>query len=280
MDAIKTNNLTKHYSGYSLEGLNLTLPKGTIMGLVGENGAGKTTTIKLLLGAITADAGSACVLGIDTSDKSFIDTKQDIGVVLDEAHFPDVLTAEKIETIMKYTYINWDSELFYSYTDKLNLPINKPLADFSRGMKMKFSLAVALSHKAKLLILDEPTSGLDPFVRESILDILNEFTRDEENSILISSHIVSDLEKICDYIAFIQQGKLTICEEKDILLEKYAIVKLSEKQALQVANDTYIRKMKTHFGYTLLMEKSKVPVEVTPEISSLEDIILLLSRKN
>ncbi len=276
MNAIDIKDLTKSYGEFKLDNLNLQLPTGTIMGLVGENGAGKTTTIKLIMNAIEAEQGSISVLGNLNTDKSFIETKQDIGIVLDEANFPDVLTVKNIDKIMVKTYKNWDSKMFYEYAECFSLPTNKKFKEFSKGMKMKLSIAVALSHKAKLLILDEATGGLDPMARDEILDILNDFTRDENNSILFSSHITSDLEKICDYIAFIHKVILILCEEKDVLLESYAISKLSEQQFLDIPTDAIVGKKKNNYGYEVLLKKDEINAAIEVERTTIEDIVLFM----
>ncbi len=275
-NAIEIKGITKSYKDFKLDNLNLNLPTGTILGLVGENGAGKTTTIKLIMGAISAESGSVSVLGNDNANKTFIDTKQDIGVVLDEANFPAVLNIKNIDKIMSKTYKNWDSKEFFEYIQRFDLPQNKKFKEFSKGMKMKLSIAVALSHKAKLLILDEATGGLDPMARDEILDILNEFTRDENNSILFSSHITSDLEKICDYIAFIHKGKLILCEEKDRLIESYAIAKLSNEEFLDIPTDAIVGKKKNSYGYEVLLKKDEINTAIELERTTIEDIVLFM----
>ena len=205
MNAIEISGLCKSYEGFRLENFSLNLPKGSILGLAGENGAGKSTIIKLIMNAERRDAGSVRVLGTECTEPEFSDLKNDIGIVLDEANFPTVLTPKMICRVMESTYKNWNSTQYFDYVRRFALPEDKKFKDFSRGMKMKLAIAAALSHNAKLLVLDEATGGLDPLVRDEILDILNDFTRDEEHSILMSSHIVSDIEKICDYFAFIHQ---------------------------------------------------------------------------
>ena len=193
-NALEINDLNKNYPGFSLNHLNLTLPSGCILGLIGENGAGKTTTIKLILDIIKKDSGSIRILGRDCTSATTI-LKEEIGVVLDEVGFQECLTPLQIGRIMKDIFHNWDPSLYDQYLQKFNLPNKKEFGKFSKGMKMKLGIAVALSHHPKLLILDEATSGLDPVMRDEILDIFNDFTRDESHAILISSHIVSDLEK-------------------------------------------------------------------------------------
>jgi len=278
MNAIEINNLSKSYPGFELRDINLTLPTGAIMGLVGENGVGKSTTIKLIMNAISRDSGSVKVLGVDNLSGEFIAVKEDIEVVLDEAYFPEVLTPENVGKVMKNTYRNWDDECYYNFLNRFRLPEKKAFKDFSRGMKMKLAIAVAISHKPKLLILDEATSGLDPIVRDEILDIFNDFTRDETHSVLLSSHIVSDLEKICDYIAFIHNGKLLFCEEKDKLLEEYAIIKMSKDDFEKMPKEAVKGKKVSKYGVEVLVLKAAVSNTFSTEYTTLEDIILFLAR--
>lgn len=280
MNAIELNGVTKSYPGFTLAPLNLALPMGTILGLVGENGAGKTTTIKLILNAISPDTGSISVLGASNQDKEFTTRKQEIGIVLDEACFPGILNAGDLERILRATYPNWDTPLFQQYLQTFHLPVDKKIQDYSRGMKMKLSIASALSHHPKLLVLDEATSGLDPMVRDEILDIFNDFTRDEDHSVLLSSHIISDLEKICDYIAFLHQGRLVLCEEKDVLLETYAIVKLSPEEFAALPEQAVVRARKIGYGYDALVLKGQISPAFPREITTLEDIILFLAKED
>ena len=214
MNAIDCRGLHKTYEGFALHDLSFSLPSGTILGLVGENGAGKSTTLRLLMNTIGRDAGSVSLLGVDNQSKDFLRVKQDIGIVLDESCLPETLTAREVGKLMALTYERWEPETFSGYLTRFSIPLDKANKDFSRGMKMKLALAVALSHRAKLLLLDEATSGLDPMVREEVLDILLDFTREGAHTVVLSSHIVSDLEKVCDYIAFLHQGKRLLCEER------------------------------------------------------------------
>lgn len=280
MNAIEMKQVTKTYGDFTLDNINLVLPQGTILGLVGENGAGKSTSIRLIMDAIKADSGTISVLGTSNQSKEFAALKQDIGVVLDEAYFPEVLNAKNINQILKDTYIRWDEAVYFSYIKRFQLPLDKKFKDFSRGMKMKLAIAVALSHDPKLLILDEATGGLDPIVRDEILDIFNEFTRDETHSILLSSHIVSDLEKICDYIAFLHKGRLVLCEEKDSMMEKYAVSKLTREQFESLPGDAVIGKKRTGFGYEVLVKKDQINPAFPVERTTLEDIILFLTKED
>lgn len=259
MNAIEIKNLCKSYKDFKIDNLNLTLPGGYIMGLVGENGAGKSTTIKLILDIVHKDSGSIKVLGKDNSN-DFELTKEDIGVVLDDAEFFNgCFTAAEVGSIMSYSFKNWDAELFFSYLEKLSVPSNKKIKGFSRGMKMKLGIAVALSHNARLLILDEATNGLDPVVRDEVTDLLMEFTADENHSVLISSHIVSDLEKICDYIAFIHNGTVIMCEEKDRLRDDYAVIHCTEQQLSELNQSAVIGVRRTAYGTTAVVKRNEIP---------------------
>lgn len=278
MNAIEIKGLTKQYQGFRLGSYDLTLPSGCILGLVGENGAGKSTTIRLIMDAITRDAGTVTVLGVDNQSPEFAAVKEDIGVVLDEAYFPEVLSAANVGKIMACTYRRWDMEKYRGYLTRFDLDDRKLIRDYSRGMRMKLAIAVALSHDPKLLILDEATSGLDPMVRDEILDIFNEFTRDPGHSILLSSHIVSDLEKICDYIAFLHKGKLMLCEEKDQLLEEYALVHLSAERFADLPEDSIVGRKNGRFGVEALVLRSRVPQDLPVEHTNLEDIILFMAK--
>ncbi len=278
MNAIEIKGLEKRYDGFQLGSFDLTLPSGCIMGLVGENGAGKSTTIKLIMNAIGRDAGEISVLGVDNRSAEFRDVKEDIGVVLDEAYFPEVMSARNVGKVMALTYKNWDAAAFEGYLKKFSLAPDKIFKDYSRGMRMKLAIAAALSHGAKLLILDEATSGLDPMARDELLDIFNDFTRDENCSILLSSHIVSDLEKICDYIAFLHRGRLVLCEEKDRLLEEYALIRLPEERLRELPEESVISRRASGYGTEALVLRGGIPAAIPTEHTSLEDIILFLAK--
>ena len=278
MNAIEIKGLTKSYKDFTLDNLDLILPSGCIMGLIGENGAGKSTTIKLLLDIIHKDSGSITLLGRDT-ETELKDIKEDLGVVLDEVGLPDVFKAKHINKIMKNTYKNWDEEKFFALLKSLKVPENKKFKEFSRGMKMKMGIAIALSHDPKLLILDEATNGLDPVVRDEVTDIFNDFTRDEGHSILISSHIVSDLEKLCDYVAFIHEGKLLLCEEKDILLEQYGIIHCTEQQLSELDRRAVIGRKISRYGAEAIVQRGEIPVgfEVSPV--SIEELFIFMVKE-
>ncbi|HJC51151.1 MAG TPA: ABC transporter ATP-binding protein [Candidatus Anaerostipes avistercoris] len=279
MNAVEMRHVEKNYGQFQIRDLNLCLPSGYIMGLIGENGAGKSTTIKMILNLIRMDQGEIRVFGEKTED-SPADSKEEIGIVLDESQFPEGVTVEQVNKIMKSIYKKWDEEEFYRLTDYFSLPRKKKrFKEFSRGMQRKLSIAVAMAHNAKLLILDEPTSGLDPVVRDEILDLFNDFTRDENHSILISSHIVGDLEKLCDYVAFIQKGRLIICEEKDQLLESYGILKCSEEELAELDEQAVAGVRDYGYGVEALVEKCRLPEGYQTEATSLEDIIIFLSKR-
>ena len=277
MNAIELSHINKSFGDFAIRDLNLTVPSGTICGLVGENGAGKSTTIRLLMGALQPDSGTASVLGTNVSSPEFREGKEDVGVVLDEAYFPESLNAAQVGKIMAATYCQWDQKLYDSYLKRFDLPEKKQFKDFSRGMRMKLAIAVALSHQPKLLVLDEATAGLDPIVRDEVLDIFNEFTREEDHSILISSHILSDLEKLCDYIAFIHKGDLLFCEEKDRLLEQYGILEDSRENLDCLQPEAIVAREENRYGgVRALVRRDLAPAGFQLEKPSVEDIVLFL----
>ena len=277
MNAIELSHINKSFGDFAIRDLNLMVPSGTICGLVGKNGAGKSTTIRLLMGALRPDSGTAAVLGVDVSSPEFQQVKEDVGVVLDEAYFPESLNAVQVGKILAATYRQWDQRLYEGYLNRFDLPAAKAFKDYSRGMRMKLAIAAALSHRPKLLVLDEATAGLDPIVRDEVLDIFNEFTREEDHSILISSHILSDLEKLCDYIAFIHQGNLLFCEEKDRLLEEYGIFTDSAEQLECLLPEAIVaREPNGYGGVRALIRRDLAPAGFQLEKPSVEDIVLFL----
>lgn len=278
MNAIEVKDLCKNYSDFSLDHLNLTLPRGCIMGLIGENGAGKSTTIKLILEMIRRDSGSITIYGQDNRENTRL-MKEEIGVVPDEMGIPSCLTARQIGRIMKGTFKNWDGQAYEGYLRKLSVPDRKQFKDLSRGMKMKLGIAIALSHRAKLLILDEATSGLDPVVRDEILDIFCDFTREEDHAILISSHIVSDLEKICDYVAFLHRGKLMLCEEKDLLKEQYAVVHCTPGELAQLDPSAVIGKKQNTYGVEAIVSKSVIPGGMESSPIDIEQLFIFMVKE-
>jgi len=277
MNAIEIKGLKKNYRDFNLGPIDLTLPQGCIMGLIGENGAGKSTTIKAMLGMITA-GGSIRLLGKDIGGDAAA-LKQDIGVVPDEIGLPEMLNARQIEKIMRDTFTNWQTDVFNDYLSKFNLPEKKAFKEYSKGMKMKLGIAIALSHEAKLLILDEPTSGLDPLVRDEIVSILNDFTRDESRAILISSHIVSDLEKICDYIAFLHKGRMMLCEEKDRLLEQYGVLHTTADVLNELEDGAVIGKRVTDYGAEAIVDRAKIPQTFETQPVSIEELFVIMAKE-
>lgn len=275
MNAIEIKNLTKSYKGFTLNNLSLILPSGCIMGLIGENGAGKSTTIKMLLDIVRSDSGDIKIFGAERSAMQ----KNDIGVVLDEVGIPESFTIKDINSIMKHSFNNWNEKTFFDYMDRFRLPEKKAFKTFSKGMKMKMGIAIALSHDAKLLILDEPTSGLDPVVRDEIVEILNDFTRDESHSILISSHIVSDLEKICDYIAFLHNGKLMLCEEKDRLLEQFCFINTTEEMLKELDKSAIIGKKFNKFGVEAIVDREKIPHSFDTQPVTIEELFIFMVKE-
>lgn len=225
--SLAIEGLKKSYQDFTLDHVDLKVPEGSIVGLIGENGAGKSTTIKAALGLVRKDEGKIYFFGKEVTDFAK-DAADGVGVTFDSFHFSQLLNAAQIGKICKNIYKNWDDSVYLQYLQKFQLPERKPIKEYSKGMRAKFSLAIAMSHHARLLVLDEPTSGLDPVMRDEILDIFLDFVQDERHSILISSHITSDLEKIADYIAFIHKGKIILYESKDQLLYFYGVIRCSK----------------------------------------------------
>lgn len=220
---LEIDNLSKDYGDFVLDRVSFLLPRGVIMGLIGENGAGKSTTINCILNEIQKSSGKVLIFGKDhISDE--IEIKSKLGVVFDENHFPDIFTPMEIGKYMSGIYPGWEWVVYRQFLEKFELPKDKKIKDYSKGMKVKLAFAVALSHKAELLILDEATSGLDPIIRDDVLDMLIDFVQDESHSVLVSSHIISDLEKVADYITFLHKGKVIFSHEKDDLVDNYGIV--------------------------------------------------------
>lgn len=275
-NAIEIRSLCKHYKGFSLDDLNLDLPYGCVLGLVGENGAGKSTTIRLIMDTLERDGGTVSVLGADNQSKEFLDLKEDIGVVLDETFVPEVINAKQMGKIMAGTYKNWDQAVYDGWIRRFELPLDKKFKDYSRGMTMKLGIAAALSHHPRLLLLDEATGGLDPMVREELLEVFADFAAQDGHAVLLSSHIVSDLERICDYIAFLHKGRLVLCEEKDLLLDKYGILKCSKEQLANIPQEAIHGRRVGTYGVEALVEREFMPRDAVVDRASLEDIILYM----
>ena len=280
-DAINVKNLSKNYKDFTLNKISFSVPKGSIMGFVGENGAGKTTTIKAILDLIRLDEGEVTILG---SEAKYLpaEIKSQIGVVFDGSNLHDNLNVKNINLVMRNIYNIWDERVFNEYVKKFQLPENKIIKDFSRGMKMKLSIAIALSHHSKLLILDEATSGLDPMVRDEILDIFLEFIQDEENAILLSSHIISDIEKIADYVTFIHQGKIVFSESKDDLIYQHGVIRCRKEDVSGVDRSFVVGIRENSFGAELLIRNKKEFQkrfrQYVVEKTSIEEIMLFISR--
>ena len=275
-DALTISGLKKTYPDFVLDGVSFSVPRGSIVGLIGENGAGKSTTISAALGLIQTESGSVSVLGKEKLDH---ETRKQIGVVFDGNNFPENLSPCKISHVMRDIYRSWNDGTFLKLLEKFSVPANKPVKQFSKGMKMKLAIAVALSHDSRLLILDEATSGLDPVVRDDILDLLLEFVQDETHSILVSSHITSDLEKIADYIVFLHKGKVVFSKPKDELIEQYGILKCGAAQfdALDKADLIVCRKMDYEWQ-ALVANRDKIQKKYPKALvvpASIDEIMLL-----
>ena len=275
MNALELRGLTKHYKDFTLGPLDLTLPGGTICGLIGENGAGKSTTIKLILDMLQKDGGTVTILGRDNRT-DLVHTKEEIGVVLGSEGIPLCLTAVQAGKVMAGIYRNWDAGVYAGFCKRFELPAKKKYNEYSTGMKMKLCLAVALSHHPKLLLLDEATSGLDPVVRDELIDLLLDFVRDEDHAILISSHIVSDLEKLCDTIAFLHKGKLLLCEDKDTLRDEYALWHGTVAQLEELAPDVVVSQRVTPYGAEALVKRDGVPTGSALTPVSIEELFVLM----
>lgn len=274
---LELKNVTKDYGDFKLDGVNLSVTKGGICGFIGQNGAGKTTTISLILDIIKKDAGTIKVFGEDMTENS-IALKERIGVVFDEMGYHDFLTATQINKIMGNIYKNWNEKVFFQYLERFGLPKKKRCGAFSRGMRMKLQIAVALSHCAELLIMDEPTSGLDPIVRSEMLQIFQEFVMDENHTILLSSHITSDLERIADEVVFINKGKIILAGNKDELLETHGLMKCKKNDLASIDKSDIIAIRPSAFCTEVLVAdreacERKYP-KVVMEQTNLEEIMV------
>lgn len=265
------NNVCKSYKDFSIKNVNLALPKGYIMGFVGANGAGKSTTINCLLGLSKIDSGTVKIFGKEKLENS---DKEKIGVVLDGCPFAETLTLKDIRKILSNIYKNWDNDKFTQLCDKFSLPKDKKIKEYSTGMRAKLNIATAMSHNAQLLVLDEPTSGLDPIIRDEVLDMLVDFIQDENRGILISSHITSDLEKICDYISFIKNGEIVFVENKDELYEKYAILHCKNDELSTIDKSAIIGYKQNKFSTEVLVYKDKADKNFMMDKASIEDVML------
>lgn len=278
MDSIlQVNNLTKQYDGFKLDHVSFSVPKGAIMGLIGENGAGKSTTINAILDLIYKDEGTVTFWGQELSGSKQL--KEDIGVVFDGINFYETLTPAKVGKIGRTVYKQWDAHLYQEYLKHFQLPLDKEIKTLSKGMKMKLCIAFALSHKPKMLILDEATSGLDPVMRDDILEVFLDFVQDETHSILMSSHITTDLEKVADYITFIHQGKVLFCKTKDELRYNYGIIRCGAALFDQLDKDEILAYRKDDYQWNVLVadkEKAKRKYKnAVVDDATIDDILLM-----
>ncbi|MBR4554727.1 MAG: ABC transporter ATP-binding protein [Ruminococcus sp.] len=276
-NAIEIKGLTKHYDGFTLDGISFDVPKGSIMGFIGQNGAGKSTTIYSLLGIVKPDEGEIKIFGKDFRENE-LEIKHDISAVFDELPFHEQLNAKMLDRMLSHIFKDWSSETFKSYLDRFSLPYKKKFGRFSKGMKMKLQIAAALSHNARLLIMDEATTGLDPVVRNEILDIFMEYLQDEDHSILMSSHITSDLEKIADSVTFIDKGKILLTGYKDDILASHGILKCTKSDYAAIDKADYISARVSDVGAELLISdraacERKYPGAVI-DSAALDDIMV------
>lgn len=286
MNALEITGLRKQYQNkkkdatpaFALQGLDLTLPCGCILGLVGENGAGKSTTIKLILDMLRRDGGSVRIFGQDSRTRGPLG-RAEIGVVLDDIGLPEYLSAREVGAVMAGIYPNWDAAAFAGYLGRFALSPTMRLKEYSRGMRMKLGIAVALSHQARLLLLDEATGGLDPLVRDEVTDLFGEFTRAEDHAVLISSHIVSDLEKICDYIAFLHRGQLLLCGEKDRLHEEYGLLHCSAQTLAALPAAAVLGKKEGPYGVQALVKKAALPAGLSASPADLEQMFIFMVKE-
>ncbi|MDE7194144.1 MAG: ABC transporter ATP-binding protein [Oscillospiraceae bacterium] len=272
-NCIELKGVTRRYPKFTLNGIDLTVPCGSVMGFIGENGAGKSTTIKAILGLLKKGEGSVTVLGEDASGLSS-QIKEQIGVVFDGLAFPANLNAKQLDKVMMGIYKNWDSSVFFGYLNRFELPFDKKFKSFSRGMEMRLSIAAALSHHPRLLVLDEPTSGLDPVMRSEILDIFMEFMQDESHTIFISTHITSDLEHIADYICFIHKGSIVFTEERNEMLERHRILKCTDDELARIDKADIIGMRKGRYSNEVLTTAAEKYPDITADAPSIEEIMV------
>jgi ABC-2 type transport system ATP-binding protein len=275
--AIACTNVRKKLGSFSLDLENFCVQKGTVHGLIGANGSGKTTTIKLLLGLMKQDEGDISVLSSSAIAQD-ADTRNRIGFIVDDASVPSMLNPKEMGAVLSHVYSEWDATAYSKLLTQFKLDQKKPYRSCSRGMKVKVLLAIALSHKASLLILDEPTSGLDPLSRDEILSLLSDYSKDEEHTIFITSHITSDLEKLCDYITVLDDGKVRLTEEKDALLDSYRLVRTTHSGLSDFDPEAIIAKREGEFQIELLMHKEQIPTFAEPIRITLEELVIMLAK--
>ena len=278
---LELRNLTKSYpkSGFTLDQVTFSLPYGSILGFVGENGAGKTTTIGCILNTVRKDSGTVKIFGREMGDAD-TDIREKIGVVYDGDNFPGFWTAKQLSKVMEGLYKNWDQALFQKYLEDFQLPTNQKIKRYSKGMTMKLAIAAALSHHPELLILDEATGGLDPVMRDDMLDVFLEFVQEENHSILLSSHITSDLEKVADYITFIHNGRLILTAAKDDLVYRYAVMRCRESQFQTLDREDILAYRKRDMQIDVLVADGGKAQgkykDVVVDHASVDEIMLLL----
>ncbi len=276
-NAIEIKGLTKKYDGFTLDNVSFNVAKGSIMGFIGQNGAGKTTTIRSLLNIIRYDSGSINMLGMDNIEHEY-EIKEQISAVFDEMPFHETFNAHQISKIMNSIYKEWNNSQFKEYLERFSLPEKKKIGKFSKGMKMKLQIAVALSHNARLLIMDEATTGLDPVVRNEILDIFREYLINESRSILMSSHITSDLEKISDSVTFIDKGKILLTGYKDDILYNHVLIKCSKSDYKEISSSDFVSARVSDYGIEIMTADrnlcSKKYSGLNIEKTTLEEIML------
>ena len=277
MDNVKVENLKKIYKDFVLHDITFNVPQGTVVGVIGENGAGKSTTLNCILDTVKPDSGEIYIFGKNIVNLD-VETRNRIGAVIGEDGLPSNLTARQAEKVLRGVLLRWSAEKFNNYLKKFELPTDKQISAFSRGMKQKLMIAVALSHETSLLVLDEPTSGLDPIARDEIIDVFYDYIQDEKHSIIFSSHILSDLEKICDYILFIHKGKQIFFEEKNVLYEKYGILNCGVKEFEEVPPEAVIGFNKTVYGVNALVKRNLIGQKYKLEQAKIDDIMLYFIR--
>lgn len=274
--ALELKNVSKHYRDFSLDNVSFQVPRGSIVGLIGENGAGKSTTINAILGIVQKDGGTVTILDQTDPDPR---SRENIGVVFDGNNYPDMLTPVQLGKVFANIYHSWEPDTYQKLLGKFSIPSDKKIKGFSKGMKMKFAIAVAFSHRSRLLILDEATSGLDPVMREEILDMFLDFIQDEDHSILVSSHITSDLEKVADYIVFIHNGKIVFSKPKDELMENYGIIKCGADFLEKVDREKIIACRKQDYEWQLLVDDRRSMQREYPKAvivpASIDEIMLM-----
>ena len=281
-DALEIKGLIKRFPGFRLNSISLTLPTGYIMGFCGQNGAGKTTTIRLIMNMTKRDAGTITVLGHDNIDDELA-VKQEVSVVFDDVTMIDTWPIRDVEKAIRPFYTEWDSEAFNNYLKRFELPLERKISALSRGMKLKLSMAVALSHNAKLLILDEPTSGLDPVARDELLEILREYIADGTRSVFFSTHITSDLDKVADYIAMIHRGHIFYSGTKDGLMEAFVLVRGNPNELTDALKGAMFGLTIGHMDFSGLLpsgQRNLLSPQMVADQPSIDDILVYIARED